>query len=286
MKTIGIALGSGGAKGLAHVLMLEALDELALKPSYVVGTSIGAVIGVMYCSGLTANEIREFINEMTSVNDNLLKDIVIKKRVFQLLNIVSPQFGGHGLLKAENFINFLFDSIRVRTFEDLVIPLRVVAADFWTREQVILDHGVLAPAIQASMSLPGVFTPVTIGKNVLIDGGAVNPVPFDLLSESCDLTVAIDVIGRRTVSKDRLPSMQEAIFNTFQIMERSIVREKMRITSPDIYIEIDIHDIRSLEFYKAQEVFRQAQKAKDQLIKELEKRIIRVYKKKVGRKTT
>jgi len=273
MKKIGIALGGGGAKGLAHVLMFEALDELNLKPSYVTGTSIGAVAGVLYCSGLTAKEIRQIISEISIAENDTLRDVVTKKHMLKWLNFIAPQFEGRGLLKAESFINFLFESIEARTFEELVIPLRVVTADFWTREQVVLDSGDLASAIQASISLPGVFTPVTMGENVLIDGGAVNPVPFDLLPKDCDLTIAIDVIGRRTAVNGRMPSLQEAIFNTFQIMERSIIREKLRHTAPDIYIEVEISNIRALEFYKADQVFKQAQKAKDQLKYELEMRI-------------
>ena len=277
MKKIGVALGGGGAKGLAHVLMLEALDELKLKPSYITGTSMGAVTGVLYCSGLSAKEVRQVISEITITENDTLRDVMTKKRVFKWLNFMAPQFEGGGLLKAENFINFLLESIKARTFEELVIPLRVVASDFWTREQVVLEHGELAPAIQASMSLPGVFTPVTMGENVLIDGGAVNPVPFDLLPTECDLTIAIDVIGRRTAGTDRMPSIQEAIFNTFQIMEKSIIREKLRTTAPDIYVEVEISDIRALEFYKADQVFKQAQQAKDQLKSELELRIYNSY---------
>ena len=273
MKKIGIALGGGGAKGLAHVLMFEALDELNLKPSYVTGTSIGAVAGVLYCSGLTAKEIRQIISEISIAENDTLRDVVTKKHMLKWLNFIAPQFEGRGLLKAESFINFLFESIEAKTFEELVIPLRVVTADFWTREQVVLDSGDLASAIQASISLPGVFTPVTMGENVLIDGGAVNPVPFDLLPKDCDLTIAIDVIGRRTAVNGRMPSLQEAIFNTFQIMERSIIREKLRHTAPDIYIEVEIWNIRALEFYKADQVFKQAQKAKDQLKDELKRRI-------------
>jgi NTE family protein len=211
-------------------------------------------------------------NISISENDTL-RDVVTKKHVFKWLNFKALQFDGRGLLNAEHFINYLFESIEARTFEELVIPLRVVASDFWTREQVVLDGGELAPAIQASMSLPGVFTPVTMGENVLIDGGAVNPVPFDLLPKDCDLTIAVDVIGRREARPDRMPSLQEAIFNTFQIMERSIVREKLRNSSPDIYIEIEISNIRALEFYKAEQVFKQAQPAKDQFKHDLERRI-------------
>lgn len=277
MKKIGVALGGGGAKGLAHVLMLEALDELKLKPSYITGTSMGAVTGVLYCSGLSAKEVRQVISEITITENDTLRDVMTKKRVFKWLNFMAPQFEGGGLLKAESFINFLLESIKARTFEELVIPLRVVASDFWTREQVVLEHGELAPAIQASMSLPGVFTPVTMGENVLIDGGTVNPVPFDLLPTECDLTIAIDVIGRRTAGTDRMPSIQEAIFNTFQIMEKSIIREKLRTTAPDIYVEVEISDIRALEFYKADQVFKQAQQAKDQLKSELELRIYNSY---------
>ena len=273
MMKIGIALGAGGAKGLAHVLILEALDELGLKPSYVTGTSTGAVVGVLYCSGLSAKDLRQVMSNISINENDTLRDVVTKKHVFKWLNFKALQFDGRGLLKAEHFINYLFESIGARTFEELVIPLRVVASDFWTREQVVLDGGELAPAIQASMSLPGVFTPVTMGENVLIDGGAVNPVPFDLLPKDCDLTIAADVIGRREARPDRMPSLQEAIFNTFQIMERSIVREKLRNSSPDIYIEIEISNIRALEFYKADQVFKQAQPAKDQFKRDLEKRI-------------
>ncbi|MEN6321671.1 MAG: patatin-like phospholipase family protein [Syntrophaceae bacterium] len=277
MKKIGIALGGGGAKGLAHVLMLEALDELKLKPSYVTGTSIGAVAGALYCSGLSARELREVICKITIAGNDTFKDVMTKKSMFKWLNFIAPQFEGGGLLKAERFINYLFESIEARTFEELIIPLRVVASDFWTREQVVLDHGELAPAIQASMSLPGVFIPVTMGENILIDGGAVNPVPFDLLPKECDLTIAIDVIGQRTAGTDRMPSLHEAVFNTFQIMQKSIIREKLRTTSPDIYVEVEISDIRALEFYKADQVFKQALQAKEQLKRELERRIYNSY---------
>ncbi|MBA3016829.1 MAG: patatin-like phospholipase family protein [Desulfobacteraceae bacterium] len=269
MEKIGIALGAGGARGLAHVLMLEALDELGLKPAYVSGSSIGAIAGVLYCSGMTGKELRELLNTLTVPERNSIKNVFNLK----WLDFIMPQFDGAGLLKAENFINFLFGSISARTFEALDIPLFVVAANFWTREEIILKSGELVSALQASMSLPGIFAPVLMGDQVLIDGGAVNPVPFDILPGDCDLTIAIDVIGHRTAGPGLMPSLRDAIFNTFQIMEKSITREKLRAARPDIYIAPDISDVRVLEFYKAEHVFRQAQPAKDQLKRELEKRL-------------
>jgi len=271
MEKIGIALGAGGARGLAHVLMLETLDELGLKPAYVSGSSIGAIAGVLYCSGMTGKELRELLNTLTVPERNSIKNVFNLK----WLDFIMPQFDGAGLLKAENFINFLFGSISARTFEELDIPLFVVAANFWTREEIILKSGELVSALQASMSLPGIFAPVLMGDQVLIDGGAVNPVPFDILPDDCDLTIAIDVIGHRTAGPGLMPSLRDAIFNTFQIMEKSITREKLRAARPDIYIAPDISDVRVLEFYKAESVFRQAQPAKDQLKRELEERLNR-----------
>ena len=121
--------------------------------------------------------------------------------------------------------------------------------------------------------MPGVFDAVVLDGRVLIDGGAVNPVPFDLLPDECDLTIAVDVLGRRTAGPDGVPSLPDAVFNTFQIMERSIVREKLRTVQPDIYVEPEISDIRVLEFYRAGEIFKQAQPAKDWLKRQLEKRL-------------
>ena len=272
MEKIGIALGAGGARGLAHILMLETLDELGLKPAYVSGASVGAIAGLLYCSGMTGKELRESFSELTVSQRNSVKNLFN----FKWLNFIAPQFEGAGLIKSENFIKFLFESITARTFEELDIPLFVVTSNFWTREEVVFKSGELVSAMQASISLPGIFAPVLIDGNVLIDGGAVNPVPFDILPNDCDLTIAIDVIGHRTAGPDLMPSLTEAVFNTFQIMEKSITRQKLRVICPDIYIEPHISDVRVLEFHKAEHVFRQAQPAKDQLKRELEKRLNKI----------
>ncbi len=272
MEKIGIALGAGGARGLAHILMLETLDELGLKPAYISGTSVGAIAGVLYCSGMTGKELRESFSELIVSERNRVTNLFN----FKWLDFIAPQFEGAGLLKTENFIKFLFKLINARTFEELDIPLFVVTSNFWTREEVVFKSGDLVSVIQASISLPGIFSPVLIEDNVLIDGGAVNPVPFDILPNDCDLTIAIDVIGHRTAGQDLMPSLTEAVFNTFQIMEKSITKQKLRVVCPDIYIEPYISDVRVLEFHKAEHVFRQAEPAKDRLKRELEKRLNRV----------
>lgn len=277
MVRLGIALGGGGAKGLAHVLMLEALDELGVRPACVTGTSIGAVIGVLYCSGLSGRDIRDLITRIAPHEGEFLHNMVVERHTFKWLEFITPQFDGAGLLKAERFISYLFELIRAISFEDLTIPLRVVAADFWSREEVVLDRGPLQPAIQASMSLPGLFSPVVIGERMLVDGGAVNPVPFDLLPSDCTLTVAVDVIGQRNHEQGEPPSLSEAIFNTFQIMEKSIVRAKLLAHPPGVYFEIDTTGVRLLEFHKAQQVFAQATRAKDEFKRKVEQRLAETH---------
>jgi NTE family protein len=274
-KKIGLALGGGGAKGISHVLVLEALEEMDLRPSFVSGTSIGALIGAMYCAGMSTAEMKAIFLEFSLREDESLKHIVTRKHIFKWLDFIAPQFRGRGLLRVENLLTYLFESVHASRFSQLEIPLRVVASNFWNRQQVILETGPLIPAIRASMSLPGLFEPVKIKKQVLIDGGAVNPVPFDILPKDCDLTIAVDVIGQRTVS-EKIPSLSEAVFNTYQIMQKSIIREKLELMSPDIYLEPNVVDIRVLEFYKAAEIFKQATPIKRKLKRKINQQLLSI----------
>ncbi len=255
---------AAGAKGISHVLILEALEEMDLRPSFITGTSIGALIGAMYCAGMSTAEMKAIFLEFSLRENESLRHIVTRKHLFKWLDFIAPQFRGRGLLRVENLLTYLFESVHATQFSELEIPLKVVASNFWSRQQVVLDHGPLIPAIRASMSLPGLFEPVKIRNQVLIDGGAVNPVPFDLLPKDCDLTIAVDVIGDRTVS-EKIPSLSEAVFNTYQIMQKSIIREKLKTMTPDIYIEPNIVDVRVLAFYKAAEIFKQAAPIKRKL---------------------
>lgn len=271
MKKLGIALGGGGAKGLAHIPLLEALDELGVRPAMIAGTSMGAIIGALYASGTPARELRERIRSMAWSPKDGIADALLKKRVLKWLSMIDMNFGSGGLLRADKFLEALDEILTAEIFEDLAIPLKVVAADFWKREEAVFETGGLIPAIHASMALPGIFKPCVIGKRVFVDGGAVNPVPFDLLFGSCDVTVAADVSGRRTESADLFPSSAEAVFNTFQIMQRSIVQQKLAARPPDLYLQPDIRDVRVLDFHKAEEIFLQAGPEKERLKRELDR---------------
>ena len=267
-KTVGISLGGGGAKGLSHISMLAALDDSGVKPVQISGTSIGAIIGVIYAAGHRADAIKEAITDLTAVPGSI-KEAIEAKQIFGWLDFVGVEVGRSSMLRVDNFLDRLGEVVGVETFEELKIPLKVVAADFWGRKEVVFDSGPILPAVAASFSLPGIFKPIVHNGLVLVDGGSVNPVPWDLIQDDCDVCIAVDVLGVRKPTEDLIPSYSEAIFNTFQIAEKAIINEKMRIRSPDIYLEPHIEDVKVLDFHKAEQIFAQAEPERRRLEEEL-----------------
>lgn len=270
---IGLALGSGGARGLAHVLMFEVLDKLGLRPARISGASIGAVMGVLYAAGLSAREIRGIIDALTVSKDESWFEAAFSEDIARWAQFIEPTDARGGMIESGPFMAFLREKTGRVRFEELVVPLQVVATDFWSREQVVFASGELWPAVQASMALPGLFPPVAHAGRVLVDGGLVNPVPYDLLLDDCDITIAVYVLGTRTPPASLVPSYFDASFNTFQIMQASIVQAKLAARRPQIYVRPEIHDVRVLEFYRVQEIFDEARPAQAQLRRELEARL-------------
>ena len=271
MTRIALALGGGGAKGLAHIPMLEAFDELGLKPHRMAGTSFGAVIGASYASGISAAEIRAYVDGLIVARGDRLSDIFAKRELWRWLDLVDLHPGRSGLVSGEALRGLLGARVMAPDFDRLDIPLKVVAADYWSREEVVMEDGDLRSAVLASMAIPGLFAAAERDGRVLIDGGTVNPVPYDLWLDECDVTVAIDVAGSRSVGRSRIPGFFDAVFNSFQIMQRSILDEKLRRLPPDILVRPDIADVRVFEFFKAREVYAQAGAAKDELKRALER---------------
>lgn len=269
---LGLALGGGGARGLAHILMLEVLDELKIRPHRIAGTSIGAVIGAMYAAGMSGREIRELVDRLTvSENESWLSGL-FEQDLGHWWDLINLKLGSGGLIDTDAFARFIEETAGVSRFDQLDIPLQIVAADFWRREQVIFESGDLAPAIQASIAIPGLFSPVQHRGRVLVDGGLVNPVPYDLLFEDCDIIVAVDVSGNRKPQSDDGPGYFETLFNTLQITQAAILHEKMQRRPPHIYIRPELEDIQVLEFNRVDEIYQQSMPARDQLMRELRQR--------------
>lgn len=262
---IGIALGAGGANGLAHIVMLEVLEEMGLRPHRIAGSSIGAVIGAMFASGMSAAEIRNLTNKAFVADDENLVQKLVSSQAVHWMELVELEVGNGGLLDSQRILSHFYNSVSAKTFADLDIRLDVVAGDLWNHEQVVLNDGALLPAIQASIAIPGIFEPVEIDGRILIDGGTVNPVPWDLLFDDCNIVIGIDVGGVRSKPESGENGYFETLFNSFKVMQTAIVKEKQRHREPDILIAPQIRDIRALEFYNAAAVFEQAEPAKEEL---------------------
>jgi NTE family protein len=259
--TIALALGGGGARGLAHIPILEAFDELGLRPKVMAGTSIGAVFAAAYASGLTGRQIRAHTEEVLKKRLDLVRDLYaarVRGRMWNMLTANSAFLG------AERLLDIILPKRIARDFAHLSIPLKIVASDFYAQEPVVLSSGPLRPAIAASIALPVIFEPVMLEGRVLIDGGLVNPLPFDLVSDEADLTVAIDVSGAPMRRADReRPNIWESLFAANFIFERTIIKEKLRSRQPDVYVDAGTSRYQVLDFLKLEEILAAAEPAKE-----------------------
>ena len=174
---VGLALGSGSARGWAHFGVLHALREAGISPDIICGTSIGSLVGATYAAG-----------EMDSFQDWVLG--LGKRKVFGFMDF---NLGG-GLLKGEKIIDFWRENFVQETMEELSAPFGCVATDLQTGAEVWLRKGSIAEAVRASIALPGLFTPVIHQGRLLVDGGLVNPVPVSLArAMGADIVIAVDL---------------------------------------------------------------------------------------------
>ena len=262
---IGLALGGGGARGLAHIQVLETLDELGIRPYRIAGTSIGAVIGSLYASGLSGKEIRELVHQWQTPRPEKRHGILDRRDLRRWAALLDPSFDRSGLFKGEKIIRFLSDFVKFTTCEELKIPLYVTAADYGDASEVVFKSGDLLSAVRASIAIPGVFTPVERDGNLLLDGGVVNPLPYNLLQDECDLVIAVDVGGVRNADEKHRPAFFDTVIGGFEIMEASMIRDRLKSNPPDIYLKPDIRNVGLLEFHKAEQVFRQSEPVREEL---------------------
>jgi NTE family protein len=267
--TVALALGGGGARGIAHILMFEVFDELGIKPCLIAGTSIGALYGAAYASGLSAAQIRAYTDETLGRRFDLVRQLFAARSepVQKLLKLVPLRTS---LLNPATLLDLVFPGQVAKDFESLKIPLKVVATDLECHDSLILSSGPLRSAVAASMAIPVVFSPVVLDDHLLADGGLTNPLPYDLIQGTADITVAIDVTGATSEADlGPRPTAVEIMVQSIQILQKSITRERLRHQRPDILIEVDVDRFGALEFYKPREILEAAGPAKALLKRKL-----------------
>ena len=228
-RTVALALGSGGARGLAHIPVLEAFDELGVRPVAIAGASIGAVIGSGYASGMSGREIRAYAVETL----NNRKDFVRRLLALQFGEMRKRFNASHSLrslgvqLDALVIANEFLPAKVPEQFEARQIPLYVVATDVWNRAELVIHSGPLRSAVGGSMAIPGVLRSVVHQNRLLIDGGSVNPVPFDILRHTVDIIVAVDITRSVETAEGTIPQPMDSLFLALDIMSHTIVSEKL-----------------------------------------------------------
>jgi NTE family protein len=266
---IGLALGGGGARGMAHVLVCEVFDELGIKPALIAGTSIGAIIGAGYAAGLSGREMREsacaFYAKRREVLTKLWRARPVAFTDLLRGRSLSAQFNPELILRS--FVPN-FDRLP-ETFEELETPLKVVACDFYGWTECVLASGPLKPAIAASIAIPALFRPVLLDGRTLIDGGACNPLPFEHIGD-CAITVACDVAGGPASDTARMPGLMECVVGAAQISMQTVIREKLRHRQPDILVRPEINGVFVLDFLKTESILAMNVPFKDDLKRRLD----------------
>ncbi|MDM9626537.1 patatin-like phospholipase family protein [Rhizobium sp. S152] len=260
---IAIAFGGGGARGLAHIHVIETLDELGIRPVAISGSSIGAIMGAGMAAGMTGEAIREHalmtVGNKTAVVSRLwgLRPQTVRDAVANGVRI--GQFNLERILKA-----FLPADLPDR-FEDLPIPMTVTATDYYGQQEVLVSEGQLFPALAASSAIPAVFMPVRLYGRVMIDGGISNPVPYECLMDRADIVIGIDVVGAPEGDGTHIPNRMESIFGSGQLMMQTAITLKLRIQPPHIFLRPAVGRTGVMDFLKAREVLAMSAGVKDEL---------------------
>lgn len=229
-----MALAGGGARGIAHVGILKAIDEAGIKISMVTGTSAGAIVGAFYCSGIRPDEILGLVNDT------------------KLIRYVRPAMSFSGLLKLETVISIFEKYIKDGTFEKLQIPLVVSATNLRTGQNALFDKGDLFPKVLASCAVPVIFKPIEIDGESYIDGGVLNNLPLEPLSGKCDIVLASSC---NPIAKNyNVGNMRSLLERTFLLAINVNTQSKRNLC--DLFMEPqELEGFGGGDFTKAKEIF-------------------------------
>jgi NTE family protein len=271
--TLALALGGGGARGLSHILILEALDEMGVRPTAIAGTSIGALVGAAYASGMSAADIRAHCADLFQKRTELVRRFLKRwdGKLVDLWGSVAPPISA-----ADRLLKALMPHELAHSFAELKIPLIVVTTDFYAQDQQIIEEGPLIPALTASAALPSLMRPIEIDGRLLIDGGFVNPLPFDLLAGRADVIAAVDVSAGAQEVRGKSPPFIDTLIGAMQISLRSIIQEKLRAGAPDILIRPNVGPYKVLDFFKFEEILIASADCKDEFKRAVEARMTAV----------
>lgn len=265
--TFAIAFGGGGARGISHICVIEALDELGIRPVAISGSSIGAIMGAGMAAGMTGSDIRAFTLETIGHRANLANKLWSLGPASMRDKLGGFRFGHFNL---ELILKALLPEQIPSDFSDLEIPLKIMATDYYGQAEVVIEQGDLRTAIAASAALPGIFMPILVNGRIMIDGGIFNPVPYEHLMGLADVVIGVDVIGAPEGDGSTPPTRIDSMFGASQLMMQSAMALKLKLQPPQIFLRPPVNRFRVLDFLKAKEILDQADSVKEDLKRAVE----------------
>ncbi|QFQ76339.1 patatin-like phospholipase family protein [Vibrio harveyi] len=269
---IAVVLAGGGAKGAAHIGVLKALEEMHIPVDIITGTSMGAYVGGLYATGMSADEIESFIysvdwnsgyRDRVDRSQRRVRDKEYEDR-YQITTDLGLRFGEvrspTGVVQGQNMLRILRETTgnlgRFDSFDDLAIPYRSVATDIVELEEVVLDNGYLVDAMMASMSVPGALPPYELNSHMLVDGGVVNNMPVDVArAMGADIVIAVDISTDYKSKEDFTGLFTVADQLSNYLVRRSTQEQAETLSGDDVYIRPNVGQMETVEFNKMPDAF-------------------------------
>ncbi len=256
-KRLGLVLGSGGARGLAHIGVLKVLEEAGVQIHCVVGASAGAMIGGLYSAGISAEKMEEMFGSFSRAD---------------IARMLLPTMAQGGITDGRRIEGMMKPHISGRKIEDLSLKFACVAADLSTGEKVIFKKGDLMTAIRASIAIPGLITPVIRDDRILVDGGVVDPLPIGLAFELGATSVIVVQVGRRYSEGDErnstsdendisMPSARDVLLSALSIYDYRLSELSIEIASDYTLVRPLLPGIEILDFHKGRQAIAAGEEA-------------------------
>lgn len=259
-KKIGLALGGGGAKGLAHIGVIKALENAGIKIDYIAGTSMGALIGGYYAATKDVKTLEEL-------------SLSIKKNdIFPIIDIIHRKDGA--LFRGESIVKLLDHHLADIKIEDCKIPFTAVATDIKNGDEAVLKSGSLVDAISASIAIPVIFSPIEINGKFLMDGGFSNPIPANIAREmGADIVIAVDVSSRWITAPSEVLNTRDvySLFNNaLSVIEYQLAKNILK--DAEIILRPPVLTYDWMEFGRAQEIIKIGKRELELNLKEIRKK--------------
>ena len=259
-KTLGLALGSGGSRGVCHAGFLLALEEAGIKPDFIAGCSMGAVIGGCYSAGMSAKEI---------------KSAILSVKARDILDVTPSVITKMSILRGKKVRDLLIEFLRVKNLEEMPVPFRCIATELHSGKLHVFEKGDAALAIQASSTVPTVFRPVVIDGKMFVDGGCLCRVPVKTVKEmGADVVVAVDALKNASQPVDKVHNIITMVLRIFDIMDSHITAQTRELENGlcDLLIEPEMEGMSQYVIKDLDKAFEEgyaAGKANADKIKEL-----------------